>query len=102
MRVNAVEDMREEETRETAHEESEQIEYEQVSIRVPRSIMKLLRDSEKALEMSPQEYIECSVVRIVRADLDVGDIFIARGKQILKEYRLNGVFKALIDDPVTC
>jgi len=93
--------MGEEKTREIAFEESEQIEFEQVPIRVPRTIMKLLRASKSTLEMSPQEYLECSIIRIVRADLDVGDIFNAGTKQILKEYGLNCVFKAIIGDPVT-
>ena len=92
--------MVEEEVREIASEENEQIEFEQVPIRVPRAVMKLLRDSEKTLEMSPQKYLECSIIRIVRADLDVGDIFNAGAKQILKEYGLNCVFKVVIGDPI--
>jgi hypothetical protein len=87
--------------RETTREENAQIEYEQVSIQLPRVVMKLLRDSEKTLGMSPQEYLECSVIRVVRADLDVGDVFNAGVKQTLKEYGLNSVFKAVINDPVT-
>ena len=87
--------------RRNALEEKERIKYEQVSIQVPRAVMQLLRDSEKILGMPPQEYLEWSVIRIVRADLDVGDIFNAGVKQTLGEYGLNSVFKAVINDPVT-
>ena len=79
----------------------EHIEYEHVSIDVPKAVMSLLRDSGNTLEMSPKEYLECSVIRIVRADIDVGDVFNEGLKQTLKKYGLNCVFKAVIDDPVT-
>jgi hypothetical protein len=93
--------MMEKEINKNAYEKNDWVEYEEVLVRVPEAIMRLLRDSKKGLGMTPQEYIERSVVRLVRADLDVGDVFIFRPDQILKQYDLNSVFKILIDDPLT-
>jgi len=51
------------------------VSYEQVTVRVPRAIMDLLRQCENQLKMTAKDYIEKSVVEMIRADLDASTLF---------------------------
>jgi hypothetical protein len=50
------------------------VRYEQVTVKVPKAIMTLLRRYENQTKISANEYIEQSVVEMVRADLDAKDV----------------------------
>jgi hypothetical protein len=66
------------------------IEFESVTIKVPKSVMNLLRAySEHGLGMTANEYLECNVLQVVRADLDAGDVFTVEAEEIITQYSLN-------------
>ena len=72
---------------------SEEIEYETVSVRLPKAIMDLLRDYVE----NPEEYLSVNIIASVKADIDAD--FCSGGKgaiisyeKFLKRYGLNKVF----------
>jgi len=71
------------------------IEYETVTLKVPKAIMKLLRDSEKSLEETATEYLEHSLVDMVRADIETQDCFVPTPRGIVELYNLDPVFKEI-------
>jgi hypothetical protein len=73
----------------------EPIEYEMVTLNVPKNIMELLRDSEKSLEETPIQYLERCIVDLVRADIDAGDCFVSTPREIAERYKLDPVFKQI-------
>jgi len=72
------------------------IEYESVTLKIPKAIMKLLRDSEKSLEETAIEYLEHSLVDMVRADIETQDCFVLTPRQVVERYNLDPVFKEII------
>jgi len=74
------------------------IEYEQVTIKVPKLVMDFLRSMEKTLDETAKEYIERNVVMVVRADID-GDAFVPYPEEVTKAWGLNPIFKAVLNDP---
>jgi hypothetical protein len=77
---------------------SEKIEYETVTVKVPKAVMDLLRFSASVLEETPEEWIQYSVIDRVRADVDAG-VFLPGTKALTDKFNLNPVFE-LINDPV--
>jgi hypothetical protein len=76
--------------------ESEKPEFESVTVKVPKNIMNLLRAySKQGLEMTVEEYLECSVLQSVKADLDAGDVFTVEAEQIIRLYDLNPTLSIL-------
>lgn len=77
-------------------EQLKNIEFEQVTIQVPKNVMNLLRAySKHGLGMTANEYLECSVLQAVRADLDVGDVFTLEPQEIMNQYDLNTTLSIL-------
>lgn len=74
-----------------------EIEYETVTVKVPKRIMDFLRQN-KALDMAPEEYLAYGIVDFVRADID-GGVF-SDPKSIANGYRLNPVFKAVTETEI--
>jgi hypothetical protein len=65
-------------------------EFESVTIQVPKNVMNLLRAySKQGLGMTTKEYLECSVLQAVKADLDAGDVFTVEPEEIISQYNLN-------------
>lgn len=80
-------------------ENAGKIEYENVTIKVPKAVMDLLRFSESVIEQTPIEFIEYHVVETVRAGVD-SEEFLPTGKALAEKFNLNPVFQAIINDPV--
>jgi hypothetical protein len=81
-------------------EPKREIEYEQVTIKVPKAIMKFLRDREKNMDQTAKEYIEYNIVHIVNSDIRAGDVFVSDPEELADSWKLNPVFKAIIDDEI--
>jgi hypothetical protein len=71
------------------------IEFEEVTLKIPKAIMKLLRDNEKSLEETAIEYLEHSLVDMVRADIETQDCFVPTPRGIVERYNLDPVFKEI-------
>jgi biotin-(acetyl-CoA carboxylase) ligase len=83
-------------------EQLKNIEFEQVTIKLPKNVMNLLRAySKHGLGMTTNEYLECSVLQAVRADLDMGDVFTLEPEEIINQYNLNPALSALINNPLS-
>ncbi len=80
--------------------EKDVIEYEQVTVKVPKQVMELLRASESLLEMSPQEWLEYELVDTVRSCVD-SDMFVPEPKELADKFSLNPVFKAILDTQIS-
>jgi len=75
---------------ESEREQLKNTEFEQVTIKVPKNVMNLLRAySKHGLGMTAAEYLECSVLQSVRGDLDAGDVFTLEAAEIISQYNLN-------------
>lgn len=66
--------------------------YEEVTVRVPKPILRFLKDMEKALDQTVEEFIETSVVEMVESQLAGGGFF--NPNYILEKYDLKPTFKA--------
>lgn len=75
------------------------IEYETVTIKVPKLVMDLLRFAESVLEESPIEFIEYVVVENVKAGL-LADEFMPSAKYLADKFNLNPIFKELVDEVI--
>lgn len=70
--------------------ESEQEQFESVTIQVPKNVMNLLRAySKQGLGMTTDEYLKCCILQSVEADLDAGDVFTVETEEIVRLYDLN-------------
>jgi methionine aminopeptidase len=59
---------------------------ESVTIKVPKAVMNLLRAySGHGLGMTPNEYLEHSILQTVKADLEIGDVFTLEPEEIMKQ-----------------
>lgn len=66
-----------------------EIEFESITIKVPKNVMNLLRAySKHGLEMTANEYLEYSILQAVKADLDIGDVFTLEPEEIINQYNL--------------
>jgi hypothetical protein len=81
-------------------EQKQQIEYEQIEIQVPKSIMNLLRYAQDIIEQTPKEFIEYYTIETVRSQIDAGQ-FLPDALQLTNQFKLNPIFKEIINDPVT-
>ncbi|MGA2307937.1 MAG: hypothetical protein ABSG57_00125 [Candidatus Bathyarchaeia archaeon] len=73
----------------------DKIEFEVVSVKIPKSVMKLLRDSEESLGETATQYLERCIVGLVRADIDAGDCFVPTPRRLAERYNLDPVFKEI-------
>jgi hypothetical protein len=76
-----------------------EIEYEQVTIRLPKVVLDFLRSMEKTISMTPKEYIEYNTVCSIRADIDDLDAFVPSPEEVAKAWNLNPIFKQILNDP---
>lgn len=72
-----------------------EIEYETVTLKIPKKILELLRDSEKSLEETATQYMERCIVDLVRADIETADCFVLSPRRLTERYNLDPVFKAI-------
>jgi hypothetical protein len=78
---------------------SKEIEYEQVTVNVPKAVMDLLRFAESVLEQSPKEWIEYYIVETVRSGLD-SNMFLPDAAALVEKFNLNPVLQEILNDPV--
>lgn len=82
--------------------EAQTFECEEVVVKVPKAIMKFLREHEDILGDKIEEYLQRRIVGSVRADLETNDVFVASPVQLANKYNLQPIFSALdieIPDP---
>jgi len=76
--------------------EKEKIEFEEITVKVPKLIIDFLRKHEKILGKTAQEYMERNIVDCVRADIDAGDVFVPVPEEVVEQHGLGPVFKAVL------
>lgn len=69
------------------------MEYEEVKVKLPKKLAKFLRAMEKVLGQSMEEYLQYSIVDMVRADLDTEDIFVPTQRQIVEKHGLGEIYE---------
>lgn len=60
----------------------------EVTVKVHKNVVAFLRDMEKTLDMTLEEYIEYGIYQMVGADLDTYDVFVPKVEEIIKRYDL--------------
>ncbi|MGD0644698.1 MAG: hypothetical protein ABSA75_07320 [Candidatus Bathyarchaeia archaeon] len=83
----------------TEKTEAEPILYEEVSVKIPKAVMDLLRAAKSVTGDTPEQDIEWNFVENVRARIDSGQ-FLPTPKGLVDQYNLNPVFEAILNDPV--
>ena len=78
---------------------TEKIEYETITIEVPKQVMELLRSTESHTGMTSKEWIEYYVVETARSGLD-SDMFLPSPTELAKKFNLNPVFKEILNDTI--
>ena len=74
-------------------QQSLEIEYETVTLRIPKKIMDFLRSMEKPWNQTPTEYLEYQLIDEVRADLEA-----ATGEEFIAWFDLATVFYQVLGD----
>ena len=64
-----------------------------VTLKLPKAIVDFLKDSERTLEMTVEEYLTYSIIQTVAADIDTFDVFVPSWKQIVDKYGLGPTLK---------
>jgi hypothetical protein len=72
--------------------ETKKIECEEMTIQIPTVILTFLRDHEKEIGMSAEQYIANSIIDTVRADINAEDVFTPEPEQIMSMWNLEPVF----------
>lgn len=70
-----------------------QIEFEEVVVKVPKLIMKFLREHEHILKEKAEEYLERCIVGLVSADIESEGTFVLSPIELAKKYDLQPIFK---------
>jgi hypothetical protein len=74
------------------------IEYEQVSIKIPKAVMDLLRFAQP-FGGTVEEELEYAIIENVRSRLDSGEFL--TGKELADIFKLNPIFNSVLGDPFT-
>lgn len=70
------------------------IECEEVVVKVPKLIMKFLREQERILEEKTEEYLQRCIVGVVAADIESQETFVPSAIDMANKYNLQPIFKA--------
>jgi hypothetical protein len=73
--------------------EKEQIEFEEVVIKIPKAIMKFLRENQDLLNEKIEDYLQRDIISSIRADLETQDVFVPSPIVLAKKYDLQPIFK---------
>lgn len=76
-----------------------EIEYESVTVKIPKNIMDLLRYAQKLTNESPQSFIEYYTVENIRSLMDSNGI-LPTSKQLNEQFSLNKIFIEILDSPL--
>lgn len=77
-----------------------EIEYESVTVKIPKNIMDLLRFRQKLTDETPESYVAYSIVENIRSQMDVNGLM-PTGRQLTDQFSLNKIFIEILDDPIT-
>lgn len=72
---------------------TEQIEYEEITVKIPKAIMEFLKDHEDMLEEKTEDYLERCIVGVVSSDIESQDCFVLSPVKLVKKYKLEPIFK---------
>jgi hypothetical protein len=72
---------------------TEQIEYEEITVKIPKAIIEFLKDHEDMLEEKAEEYLERCIVGVVSSDIESQDCFVLSPVKLVKKYKLEPIFK---------
>jgi hypothetical protein len=72
--------------------EENKIEFQEMTIRIPKAVLEFLRAHEKEMGTTTEEYITYTIVDVVRADIDSGEVFVPESEQVIKDWNLNSIF----------
>lgn len=82
-------------TEKAADKEVEAIEYQQVTIKIPRVVIKFLEGHLQDIEAKDiEEYLENAILRQFKADIDCEHYFFSN-EHIIRIYNLGPVFQSL-------
>lgn len=73
---------------------NEKIEFEEVTVKVPKAIMNFLAIFKKD---GVTAYLEHAIVDSFRADLETSDSNLVSYKTLVEQYKLKPVFQAILD-----
>jgi hypothetical protein len=71
----------------------EQIEFESVVLKIPKALMRFLREHEDMLEEKTEEYLQRCIVGLVSADIECEGVFVLSALALAKKYGLQPIFK---------
>jgi len=77
-----------------------EIEYEAVTIKVPKNIMDLLRYAQKLTNESPELFIEYYTVGTIRSLMETNGI-LPSSQELNEQFNLNKIFTEILDNPLT-
>ena len=75
-------------------EETAKIEYEQITLSIPKKILELLKNYECVTGSTPKEWLEYTLVDSVRSAID-GGVFTPSAKWQADNFSLNPIFKEI-------
>jgi hypothetical protein len=71
----------------------QKIECEEVIIKIPKAIMKFLREHETLLEEKIEDYLQRGIVHSICADIETQDTFVPSPLALANKYDLQPIFK---------
>lgn len=77
-----------------------QIEYENITVKIPKGILDLLREVAPVTKTTPKEWVEYAIVEQVRAGLE-SDEFLPTPQDMAEQFKLNPIFKEITGTEVT-
>ncbi len=74
---------------------TQKIEYEKVTVEIPKNVMDLLRFASETREETPEEWIQWAAIDTARAQLDSGE-FLPTAQALAEKFSLNHVFLEIL------
>lgn len=81
------------ETENAQNQDLKQIELEEIVVKIPKAIMKFLREHQDELDEKIEDYLQKVVISAVRADIETNDVFVPSPIALVKKYDLQPIFK---------
>lgn len=82
-------------TTQLAEQTKLKIEYEKVTVEIPKNVMDLLRFASETREETPEEWIQWAAIDTARAQLDSGE-FLPTAQALAEKFSLNHVFLEIL------
>jgi hypothetical protein len=81
------------ETENVQNQGSEQIEFEEILVKMPKAIMNFLREHEHELDEKIEDYLQRAIISVVRADIETNNVFVPSPIELANKYNLQPIFK---------